>query len=120
MKRLIRSSLVASGLGALVALALVVAGIGDTFGVPSAQTASSLLAIFCPPWELFWAGIGEPHNVRLWTFLSAAVVVANALLYVPAGIAHAATAHLRSSIRYSVVVAATLGSLGLGHVYFIP
>lgn len=122
MKRLIHSSLVASGLGALVALALalVISGIGDTAGVPGFQAVSLLFAIFCPPWELFWAGIAEPHNLRLWTLLSATVVAANALLYIPAGLAHAATAHLRSWIRYSVVVAATFGSLGLGHVCFIP
>ena len=118
MKAFLRSSLVAAGLGALLALALVICGFFATSNDSGFQLLANFFVLLCPPWEIFWAGIGEPHNLRLWTFLSAAVVVANAALYVPVGLMHAATAHFRASARFVSIASAALGSLVLGHLYF--
>ena len=120
MRRSVRSSLVAAAIGALAALALVVFGAAAKVSGSGVQVLALFFALLCPPWELFWAGIGEPHNVRLWVLLSGAVVAANALLYIPAGLAHSATAHLKAWVRFLVVAVVGVGSLGLGHLYFIP
>lgn len=120
MKPMVRSPLIAATIGASVALALVSFGVAATAEVPATQIFALLLAVLCPPWQMFWAGIGEPHNVRLWALLSAAVAAANALLYVPVGLAHAATLQFKAWARYAVIAVAAVGSLALGHLYFIP
>jgi hypothetical protein len=115
-----RSPLIAAAIGASMALGLVGSGVAATADIPSADVVALLFAVLCPPWEIFWAGIGQPHNVRLWLNLSAAVIVANALLYVPAGLAYAATKSFKAWSRYIVVAVAAVGSLSLGHLYFSP
>jgi hypothetical protein len=120
MKKMLRSALIAAAIGATVALALVIFGAVATADVPTGQVLMMLFAILCPPWEIFWAGIGEPQNVSLWVALSAAVVAANALLYVPAGLMHAATSHFKALPRFVVVAVTAVGSIGLGHLYFTP
>ena len=118
IRRLVRSSLVTAGLGALVALALLTCGFFATTESSTFQLLANYLALLCPPWAIFWAGIGEPHNLGLWATVSAAVILANAALYVPIGLMYAATARLTASAVIVSVASAALSSLVLGHLVF--
>lgn len=90
-----------------------------TGGVRGFEFLAMLLVLLCPPWEIFWGGIGEPQNVGLWLKLSAMVILANGLLYVPIGMAHAITSHRRILVRLTTVTLVGVGSLGLGHLFFL-
>lgn len=120
MRPIFRLPLIAAAIGALIALGLVSAGAAATAALPSADVVAQFFVVLCPPWEILWAGIEQPHNSWLWLNLSAAVVLANALLYVPLGLVYAITNRFKPWAQCVVVTLATVLSLGLGHLFFIP
>jgi hypothetical protein len=119
MNPLVRASTIAAAIGTVPPLVFVVlssSGIGPIEGL---DFLAFLCVLLCPPWQVFWAGIGEPHNVVLWTKLSAIVIASNALLYVPLGMTYALTSSRRPMVRGALVVGVFAISLCVGHLIFV-
>ncbi len=115
----VRASALAGAIGTLPPLLFVLSLISGRDVIDGLEFLAVLFVLVCPPWQVFWAGIGEPHNTLLWAKLSAIVIASNALIYFPLGLAYVRFSSLRPIARGASVAGVAVVLLGVGHLFFI-
>ena len=116
----LRGALVrAAAAGFVAALPLVLGALmpANVASLPNMLTVP--LVLICPPWELFWALMGQPNDTVAAMRIGALVLAINAAIYMPMGAVHTWTKTSSVLLRWSAMVCAYLLLMGLGHLFFV-
>jgi len=115
----VRGALASAAVAGVIAALPVVIGIA----VPNVvarlpQVLAAPAVLICPPWELFWALMGQPDNILLVLRVAALVMALNALLYAPLGPVFVLLKSRSRLLRWTVMTGTYLALMGAGHAFF--
>ena len=120
MHHVLRSLSIASIVGVIAATPIVILFATDSSFLQYApRLIVVLMALVCPPWQLFWVVMGHPDDLSFVLRVCGAVLVLNAVLYAALGVLHALTPRLRPTIRHALMGVAFICLLVFGHLLFL-
>jgi len=90
MHHVLRSLSIASIVGVIAATPIVILFATDSSFLQYApRLIVGVMALVCPPWQLFWVVMAHPDDLSFVLRVCGAVLALNAVLYAPLGVLHA-------------------------------